>query len=408
LALAWDENGQKALPLEGRAIILTKACLEANIAEAKMHTLLRATMADRANLAFSLIGNPSLSVKHEEVKTILRLAFTALVAPELTFFDALADGKFDLARPLLRIVVTCLKRFKKAKGRSSALLLDIFEALVAKAATSLFNRARVHPDGDVADMISIIIAIGQEVVDLCSKDSIISEFCNKLMDHSSLEAAVGMYATSHQALIDDQPIFAELSLLYMVTLAPVPRVPEQLAVARILAYIMESPISSILQSTDIRTPHSYVLHRVWTRGVLPVIFNLLQSLGSRILQDTVAFLRLYEHQIQSAFTEWARPKVVTTTLADETALLLVLFEVVDSYLRMEQDQFVFRGKEDLLENVNNLLAHPRFLARLVHPTSLEEEKLMEERKEGEFRNGLVAKIAGDLEDMRGLLGVVEH
>ena len=408
LALAWDENGQKALPLEGRAVILAKACLEANIAEAKMHTLLRATMADRANLAFSMIGSPSLDVKHEEVKTMLRLAFTAIIAPELTFFDALADGKFDLARPLLRVVVTCLKRFEKVKDRSSALLLDIFEALVAKAATSLFNRARVHPAEDVADMISIIIAIGQEVVDLSNNDAIISEFCNKLMDHNSLEAAVRMYATSHQALIDDQPIFAELSLLYMVSLAPAPRVPEQLAVARILAFIMESPISSILQSSDIRTPHSHVLHRVWTRGVLPVIFNLLQSLGSRILHDTVAFLRLYEHQIQSAFTEWARPKLVTTTLADETALLLVLFEVVDSYLRLEQDQFVFRGKEDLLENVNNLLAHPRFLARLVHPTSLEEEKLMEQRKEGEFRNGLVAKIAGDLEDMRGLLGVVEQ
>ena len=408
LALAWDENGQKALPLEGRAVILAKACLEANIAEAKMHTLLRATMADRANLAFSMIGNPSLDVKHEEVKTILRLAFTALVAPELAFFDALADGKFDLARPLLRVLLTCLKRFEKVKDRSSALLLDIFEALVAKAATRLFNRARVQPDEDVADMINIIIAIGQEVVDLCTNDAIFSEFCNKLMDHNSLEAAVRMYATSHQALINDQPIFAELSLLYMVTLAPAPRVPEQLAVARILAFIMESPISSILQSTDFRTPHSHVLHRVWTRGVLPIIFNLLQSLGSRILHDAVAFLRLYEHQIQSAFTEWARPKLVTTTLADETALLLVLFEVVDSYLRLEQDQFVFRGKEDLLENVNNLLAHPRFLARLVHPTSLEEEKLMEQRKEGEFRNGLVAKIAGDLEDMRGLLGVVEH
>jgi hypothetical protein len=75
---------------------------------------------------------------------------------------------------------------------------------------------------------------------------------------------------------------------------------------------------------------------------------------------------------------------------------------------MEQDRFIFKGKEDLLENVNNLLAHPRFLARLVNPTSLEEEKLMEERKEGEFKNGLVAKIASDLEEMRSLLGIVEQ
>ena len=408
MALGWNENGQNALPLPGRAVILAKACLEANITEAKMHILLRATMADRANLAFSMIGIQSLRLQDEEVRSILRLAFTGLVAPELTFFDALAEGQFDLARPLLRIVVTCLKRLHKVKDQSSALLLDIFEALVAKAGTSLFNRAHVHPDEDVADMLSIIIAICQEVVELCSTDVVISEFCNKLMDHNSLEAAVRMYATGHQALINEQPIFAELSLQYMVTLAPAPRVPEQLAVARILAFIMESPISSILQSTDIRNPHSHVLHRVWTRGILPIIFNLLQSLGTRILHDIVAFLRLFEPQIQSAFTEWARPKLVTTTLADETVLLLVLFEVVDLYLRMEHDQFLFRGKEDLLENVNNLLAHPRFLARLVHPTSLEEEKLMEERKEGEFRNGLVAKIAGDLEDMRGLLGVVEH
>ena len=389
-------------------MILAKACLEANIAEAKMHALLRTTMPDRANLAFSLIGSPSLVVKQEEVKTVLRLAFNALVVPELAFFDALTEGKFDLGRPLLKTVAACLKRFDRSKDRSTGLLLDIFEAIVAKGATSLFNRARMHPDEDVADMISIVIAIGQAVVDLCINDVVISEFCNKLIDHNSIETAVRLYATSHQSLIDDQPIFAELSLQYMVTLCSAQRVPEQLAVAGIVAYIMESPISSILQSTDIRAPQSHILHRVWTRGVLPIAFNLLQSLGSRILRDIIAFLRLYEQQIQFAFTEWARPKLITTALVDETILLLVLFEVVDTYSRMEQDRFVFRGKEDLLENVNNLLAHPRFLARLVHPTSLEEERMMEERKEGEFKNGLVAKIAGDLEKMRELLGVGEH
>jgi nuclear pore complex protein Nup188 len=257
-------------------------------------------------------------------------------------------------------------------------------------------------------MIVLVIAIGQDVVDLCSKDVVSSEFCNKLMDHNTVDAAVRLYASSHQALIDDQPVFAELSLQYLVTLCYVPRVPEQLAVAGILAFFMESPISSILQSSDIRAPGSLILHRIWTRGILPIVFNLLQALGSRILRDTVAFLRLYEQQIQSAFTEWARPKLITTALVDETLLLLVLFEVVDTYSRLEQDRFMFKGKEDLLENVNNLLAHPRYLARLVHATSFDEEKLVEERKEGEFKNALVAKVAGDLEEIRGLLGVVEQ
>jgi len=347
-------------------------------------------------------------MKPEELKSILRLAFNALVAPELTFFDSLSDGKFDIGRPLLRTILTCLNRFDRTKDRPYGLLLDIFEAVVAKGSASLFNRARACLDEDGADMIRLVTAIGQEIVDLSGNDSSSLELCNKLMDHNSIEAAIRLYGTGHQALLDDQPIFAELALQFMVTLSSAPRIPEQLAVAGMLAAVMESPISSILQSTDIRAPQNLILHRIWTRGVLPIIFCLLQSLGLRILHDAVAFLRLYEHQIQSAFTEWARPKFITTALVDETMLLLALFEVTDSYLRQEQDRFVFRGKEDLLENVNNLLAHPRFLARLVHPTNLEEEKLMEQRKEGEFRNGLVAKIAADLEEMRGLIGVVEQ
>jgi nuclear pore complex protein Nup188 len=373
-----------------------------------MHTLLRTTLCERANLAFSLIGNTNLIMKPEEIKSILRLAFNALVAPELSFFDGLSDGKFDIGKPLLRTILTCLNKFDRTKDKPSGLLLDIFEAVVAKGSANLFNRARMSPDEEGADMVRLTIAIGQEIVDLSAKDSISSDLCNKLMDHNSIEAAVRLYGTGHQALLDEQPIFAELALQFMVTLSSAPRVPEQLAVAGMLAYIMESPISSILQSTDIRAPQNLILHRIWTRGVLPIIFCLLQSLGLRILHDAVAFLRLYEHQIQSAFTEWARPKFVTTILVDETLLLLVLFEVTDSYLRQEQDRFVFKGKEDLLENVNNLLAHPRFLARLVHPTNLEEERLLEQRKEGEFRNGLVAKIAGDLEEIRGLVGTVEQ
>jgi nuclear pore complex protein Nup188 len=408
LALAWDENGQKALPLEGRAVSMAKACLEANISEAKLHALLQGTMVDRANLAFSLIGNPTITVKHEEVKTILRLAFNALIAPELNFFDSLTDGRFDLARPNLRIVATCLKRCDRSKDKPTKVLLDMFEAIVAKGATNLCNRARIQPGEDVAEMINIVIGIAQEILDLCANDLVNSEFCNKLMDHNSLETAIRLYASSHDALVDDQPVFAELSLEYLVTLCSAPRVPEQIAVNGIIPFVMESPMSSVLQSTDIHNIHQHLLHRVWTRGVLPIIFNLLKSLGPRILRDTISFLRLYEPQIQAAFSEWARPKCITTTLVDETLLLLVLFEVVDAYSRLEQDRFVFRGKEDLLEHVNNLLAHPRYLARLAHPTTVEEQVLAEERREGEFKNGLVAKISTDLEEMRGLLGVPEQ
>jgi len=407
LALAWAESGEKALPLEGWSVIMAKSCLEANITEAKMHTLLRPTLCQRATLAFSLIENPSIKVGQNDVHSLLRLAFNALVVPDLAFFDSLTDGRFDVSSPLMRTLLTCLNRLDRTKDRPSG-LLDVFEAICAKGATNLFNRARTTPDEQVADMIRLVIAIAQDLVDLSNKDIIFSEFCNKLMDYNTIEAAVRLYGTGHQALIDDQPIFAELALSFLVTVCPAPRVPEQIAVAGILGFIMESPISSILQSNDIRTPQAFVLHRVWTRGILPIIFNLLQSLGTRILRDAVAFFRLYEQQIQAAFTEWARPKFVTTALVDETLLLLVLFEVVDTYLRMEQDRFVFRGKEELLENVNNLLAHPRFLARLVHPTSLEEEKMMEEKKEGEFRNALVAKVATDLVELRALLGVVEQ
>ena len=373
-----------------------------------MHALLRTTMVERATLAFSVVNNPSAILKTEEIKTVLRLAFNALVAPELMFFDCLAEGKFDISQPLMRTLITCLKRLDKSKDRSPALLLDIFEAIVAKGASNLFTRARAHPDEDECEMITLVIAIAQEILDLSQKDSIISEFSNKLMDHNSMESAVKLFSISHEALVSEQPVLSELSLQYMVTLCAAPRVPEQLAVAGIIAVIMESPISSVLQSADIRAPQNHMLHRIWTRGVLPVISNLLQTLGSRILRDVVAFLRLYEQQIQAAFTEWSRPKIVTTALIDETLLLLVLFEDVDKHMQMEHDRFMFTGKEDLLENVNNLLAHPRFLARLVHPTNVDEERLMEEKKEGEFKNGLVAKVAGDLAEMRGLLGVAEQ
>src|SRR5579862_2395571 len=386
---------------------MAKACLEANIAEAKMHALLRTTLIQRATLAFSLIESPSIRIGQNDVGSILRLTFNALVVPDLAFFDSLTDGKFDVSRPLLQTILTCLNRLDRTKDRHTG-ILELFEAIIAKGATNLFNRARSSPDGQVADMIRLVTAIAQNLVDLSSKDIIFSELCNRLMDHNTIEAAVRLYAASHQCLIDEQPIFAELSLSFLVGIWSAPRVPEQIAVAGILSFFMESPTSSVLQSNDIRTPQAFVLHRVWTRGVLPIIFSLLQSLGMRILRDVVVFLRLYEQQIQSAFAEWARPKFVTTALVDETLLLLVLFEVVDTYLRMEQDRFVFKGKEDLLENVNNLLAHPRFLARLVHPTNLEEERMMEERKEGEFKNALVAKVAADLVEVRGLLGAVEQ
>jgi len=386
---------------------MAKACLEANISEAKLHALLQGPMVDRANLAFSLIGNPTMIVKHEEVKTILRLGFNALIAPELNFFDSLTDGRFDLTRPNLRIIATCLKRWDRSKDKSTKLLLDMFEAIVAKGAANLCNRSRIQPGEDIAEMINIVIAIAQEILDLCAKDLVNSEFCNKLMDHSSIETAVRLYASSHDALVADQPVFAALSLEYLVTLCSAPRVPEQIAVNGIIPFIMESPMSSMLQTNDIHNIHHHLLHQVWTRGVLPIIFNLLQSLGPRILRDAISFLRLYEPQIQTTFTEWAKPKCITTTLVDETILLLVIFEVVDAYSRMEQDRFVFKGKEDLRENVNSLLAHPRYLARLVHPTNFEEQVLAEEGREGEFKNGLVAKISTDLEEIRGLLGVPE-
>ena len=138
-------------------------------------------------------------------------------------------------------------------------------------------------------------------------------------------------------------IYAELSILFLLSLSSVPLVAEQMAVAGILSHLSAANISQYLR----RPPHGKDpfdsparMHAVWTRGLLPLCLNLLEHVGPGIAAEVAGFLNSFPAQLRrlesDLSTSPAQPSPrnphagsITLSLAAEAHSLALLAAVIE-------------------------------------------------------------------------------
>ena len=190
-----------------------------------------------------------------------------------------------------------------------------------------------------------------------------------------------------------------------------------------------------------------------SRGLLPILINLLSAIGPRIGPDVVQFLSFFGHQIESLVDSWKqRGTAITLPGVRETSTLVGILEILRSWGvnipsptgKLKQLQLSNGNEGDtemttsvsplsggnreetcmfgtecivngirfdkgaVLEGVEYLLNHRNYLASLVVPTTSEEEENAIVDKAGDKAgvSKLVEKVINEMDTLRKLLTVV--
>jgi nuclear pore complex protein Nup188 len=356
----------------------------------------------------------------DQNKEILHLSLRLICSDEVNFLSKLAQNESDVYRPLLRIISNSLSFAKgdpKLTEKLSGELLEFFEIVVAKGTTVLLDAIQADINspainGRIEDMF-LIISLLKGLIDTDPPAFFMAKLPNYLVDYSTLRAILNTYSNSHNLRVNDEPIFAELSLTYIIELISVDVIAERLISSGLFSTLIESPISVRIQEGNILVHTTPRLHNIWSNGLLAIILILFGKFGSRLLPEVSAFVSYFAKQVRSNTKSWSQETVAITfpALQETEQIILLQKELRKVYYEYGQASSNHlpesieaipgldsaQDMSDLSNALVHLLAHPKYLTSRVIPTTLEEQQLFE--GDDKIRTPLVDQLVSQIKEL---------
>ncbi|RAL61825.1 hypothetical protein DID88_002888 [Monilinia fructigena] len=129
--------------------------------------------------------------------------------------------------------------------------------------------------------------------------------------------ATSLFSWSDQIAINGDPIYGELSIIFLLELSSMPVMAEQLAVDGVLGQISSASITSFLRRGNV-SPFAegagiQRCYNIWVRGILPLILNLLHSVGASIATEVALFINQFPHLLSQSVAAFDAPESSRTT-----------------------------------------------------------------------------------------------
>ncbi|OBA20869.1 hypothetical protein METBIDRAFT_31535 [Metschnikowia bicuspidata var. bicuspidata NRRL YB-4993] len=346
----------------------------------------------------------------------------------------LSSNKADFSyRSLLRIVYIALANLKsdfQAVNTRVQPILRLFEYVIAKGTTSIIIElqndvylARTNKNhkpvnlGARLDDLKLILSVLKVFVELGISGSLQAEFAATLTRHNTVGSLLSLYSFSHLTLVANEPIFAQLSLMFIQQLMLVEAFAENIVDSKIFTVIRESMISQLLRVGGVSVVNASQLHGTWTNGILPLVVLCLSQ--GKAVGESVLTLKAFSKQIEFSIESWSNDSSalqISSAGTFETMQLLYIFQILMSIATAQGlatrsandvDMTVLPGldtqqkRNDFVGFISNLLKHPKFLKSRVFPSSQEEKALM--HADGREYETFVEGLIEDIKELRDFL-----
>ncbi|KAF2816899.1 uncharacterized protein BDZ99DRAFT_492828 [Mytilinidion resinicola] len=313
--------------LERTLITVARDCLEANADSCIPEQLFGRLMTLRVEFAFVLIQKlANAKIQDEAAKKLFITVWKAVIAMRPNFETALVDKQSDYYRSLLKVLFLSLRfllptsaspeipDLRKSMARTGTrhhnalvndvpqTLLEILAESVAKGFHGLANQ--LHEDKDSCSPSDFVLLTGllQTILGLPEMRLHQSEAALLFQNHNTSRYATSLFSWSDQLAKDRDPIYGELSILFLLELSSMPIMAENLAVDGVLSRLNAANIINYY-----RRPHGMGpfddpprLFSIWTRGILPLCLNLLDAVGAPIAAEVATFLNQFPTQLARA------------------------------------------------------------------------------------------------------------
>lgn len=401
-------------PFSPKLLEFVEHLLKLNVSEGIPADIFSLVYHERIELAFyitySVYNRPNVQKDSKQVFEIIKVGLDLLSSGRLNFLTSLAESSGSY-RPLLRMLCCCLNLIKDDSSiliEYFSVFRDLFELIITKGTRTLsieiqndvyLSRSNVNhvstKMNDRIDDLMLILSILKIFVGAKSYSKLNHEMANLVNDNGTITSLLNLFSLSHSVEVNDEHIFAQLSLMFVQELMTVQVIAEKFVSSGLFIALVESPISSPLKLGGTSVSSDATYHRIWINGILPIIITSLHKLGPSVVPEACLALQMFGKQIESCIDSWSRDSSaiqITSATVAETSQFLLLYQLlksmdVDQYYKKivgeDADMKMLPGldtatrREEFVDCINNLLKHPKFLSSRIAPSTPEELRIIE-------------------------------
>lgn len=287
----------------------------------------------RADLALTLVQRlVEIQSKTEECLDILRKVWDTISQLDTSFELALSsEDESDITyyRTLLKMLFLSMhfhrgvseaappnaegpnKETTKMPGNTTALnsgrtqlLVEVINKVVFFGFRDIARAVHELPDVTQPEDIALLTGILQTALSIPGMEFSHNQILTALTTSDVHRVATKLFSWSDKLAIDGDPIYGELSLLFLLELSSVATVAEQLALDGVIGHIACANITTYLRRPNIGSfADGAGLQRcyaIWVRAILPLLLNLLDAVGSSIAAEVAIFLSQFTNLLHNS------------------------------------------------------------------------------------------------------------
>lgn len=337
----------------------------------------------------------------ESHKSLLRISYLALTNLKDSF--NLISTNFRIFEEFFEYVV--------AQGTTNIVIElqnDVYLSRTKKKASNLNGKL---------DYLRLILSVLKVFMAFDMIPSSRARLIDTLAKHGTINALRSLYSFSHLILVNEDPVFAQLSLMFTQELLLTDVFLQQHLDLNLFIVIRESVISRPLRDGGINIENSPQLHQNWTNGILPILVTCLAK-GQHV-NEVLLTLKVFAKQIEYCFDLWSRDSgslKVSSACVIETSQLIYIYQFLSGITRTQNSGSLSSSdldmpfvpgldtqqrRDDFANFVGNLLKHPKFLMSRIVPSSAEEKALQKTNGKGYFT--FVDNLIDEIETLKELI-----
>lgn len=317
--------------LEQTLSIVISNCLKANTETSVPAALFDNISQIRADMAFVLLQQLTKNLANGPgIRELLSTAWDTVRTCAQDFSVVSTPRDAEYYRSLLRVLFLALQPHiyyptplpkahktgtsllrKNAVGATPAianLLLELLERVVAVNIRALCSA--VHTDANLTSPTDFVLltALMQSILRVPGMANAHASVAAIFATAGTTRYVTSLYSWSDQLAAASEvndPVYGELSVLFLLELSSVPLIAEQMAVEGVLSRISAANLSQYLRKAAGKGPFDEPIriYNIWMKGMLPLCLNLLEAVGPPIAAEIASFLNSFPEQLRRAETD---------------------------------------------------------------------------------------------------------
>lgn len=383
-------------------------------------------------IAYTINGVEAIKKDPSTALDIVKASAELLTSSGVEYLSVQTENSVSY-RSLLRLIYVALSMINDDYDFIVArfgVLRDLFDLVIARGTKSIIvelqndvylsRTNKKHKSVNLSDRLDdlrLILSILKCFTGFKISSTLQSELVHSLTSNGTVDILLSLYSFSHLILVNDEPIFAQLSLMFIQQLLSVETFASRFVNSNLFMVICESVISQPIRNGGITIENAPQLHRTWTNGILPIIVTVISRPGKKT--DVFNTLSAFARQIDSCIDSWSKDSSalqVSSATTWETTQILFIYLKLSEMAKAENysvgqptqvDMPLVPGldtpqkREYFVDYVENLLKHPNFLSSRIVPSSAEEAALIK-AGDGPYQT-FVQGLVGEIGEMKSFL-----